>query len=318
MKIAYGLVALLLLISCSRGTPQPAADLDPSATAPDATGAAAVEMAPGSATETPTVTLDPALPKRGDTVRLVASGLDRSTAGYGWWVNNNPFPAAAGMDQFDTHRVRKGDRLQAVVTTPAGELRSDPVLIQNSPPELTRAALMRETGNTLSVDAAAADADDDTVEIRYDWTQDGAPAGRAPRFSGTFTRGTKIAVTVTPFDGTDSGPAVTLDREVVNRSPVITRDDAYTFDGTHFTHMIKATDPDGDALTFALKAAPAGMTIDAAAGLIQWDVPPAVSGKVAIKVAVRDGKGGTAEQELTFTLDAPAAAAKATESEARR
>ena len=48
-------------------------------------------------------------------------------------------------------------------------------------------------------------------------------------------------------------------------TPVVnaTADQLYTYD-------VDANDPDGDTLTFSLDAAPAGMSIDTASGLIQW------------------------------------------------
>jgi len=40
--------------------------------------------------------------------------------------------------------------------------------------------------------------------------------------------------------------------------------------GQTFVYDVDATDPDGDALTFSLVAAPSGMTIDPASGLVRW------------------------------------------------
>ena len=36
----------------------------------------------------------------------------------------------------------------------------------------------------------------------------------------------------------------------------------FNFDGKIYTYQVKATDPDEDKLTYSLKSAPAGMTID--------------------------------------------------------
>ena len=46
----------------------------------------------------------------------------------------------------------------------------------------------------------------------------------------------------------------------------------FNFDGSVYTYQVKATDPDEDKLTYSLKSAPAGMTIDPKTGAIQWNV----------------------------------------------
>jgi hypothetical protein len=65
--------------------------------------------------------------------------------------------------------------------------------------------------------------------------------------------------------------------------------------------LLKATDPDGDTLTYALKSAPAGMTINPSTGLIKWNVLPEFIGKAPITVSVKDGHGGEVMQ--SFTID---------------
>ena len=65
-----------------------------------------------------------------------------------------------------------------------------------------------------------------------------------------------------------------------------------------WTYQIVAQDPNGDVLTYSLSQAPAGATIDADLGLIQWD-PPA-TGDYRIEIHVDDGRNAVAIQAFTL------------------
>ncbi|PID64382.1 MAG: hypothetical protein CR977_03920, partial [Gammaproteobacteria bacterium] len=69
---------------------------------------------------------------------------------------------------------------------------------------------------------------------------------------------------------------------------------------TAWQYDVDATDADGDTLTYALQNAPAGMTINAQSGLIEWT--PVAAGSISFTVTVDDGKGGTAQQAITITV----------------
>ena len=59
--------------------------------------------------------------------------------------------------------------------------------------------------------------------------------------------------------------------------------------GEAYTYDVDATDPDeGDVLTYSLNAAPTGMTIVAATGVISWT--PAAAGTFSVIVSVSDGE----------------------------
>jgi RHS repeat-associated protein len=67
---------------------------------------------------------------------------------------------------------------------------------------------------------------------------------------------------------------------------------------TPYTYQVKATDPDSDPLLYALDKAPAGMTIDAATGLVQWRPSGAQSGWYDVTVKVTDDRCGEAVQSF--------------------
>ncbi|HJT78200.1 MAG TPA: putative Ig domain-containing protein, partial [Gemmataceae bacterium] len=87
-----------------------------------------------------------------------------------------------------------------------------------------------------------------------------------------------------------------------NRPPVITSAPVTTAtEGKAYRYDVEAADPDGDPPTFALRLAPARMTIDPATGVIDWTPASGESGPRAVQVVVDDGKHGRAVQ--TFTID---------------
>ena len=71
-----------------------------------------------------------------------------------------------------------------------------------------------------------------------------------------------------------------------------------------YLYQIAASDADGDVLTYSLEIAPAGMTINATTGLINWTPTLAQVGNQAVKVGVSDGTDSVF-QEYTITVSLP-------------
>jgi hypothetical protein len=65
--------------------------------------------------------------------------------------------------------------------------------------------------------------------------------------------------------------------------------------GQSFSLLVDASDAEGDALTFSLSAAPAGMTIDGTSGQIAWTPTIDQVGSHLVTVQVTDGQLSTAE-----------------------
>jgi hypothetical protein len=164
---------------------------------------------------------------------------------------------------------------------------------QNTLPSLTKAYFKFESENgvdVLKIFAEGTDKDDDEVTFTYEWKKNSEPAGGEDSISG-FKRGDKISVKITPYDGKGYGRSKTLNTEIQNTSPHIIAHNEYRFDGTTYSYQVKASDPDGDSLTYDLKSGPPGMSISMT-GLITWIVPSRFSGKVPVSISVSDGKGG--------------------------
>lgn len=194
-----------------------------------------------------------------------------------------------------------------VTTTPVPSVPNQlkAVEAKNTPPELTKIKIMPEvfkSGDTLYIDAVAADADGDDVAIQYEWTKNKEAAGQDRQIGVPIKRGDKIDIKITPYDGKVYGRSVILHREIANLPPMIIADKNSRFEGNLFTYQVKASDADNDALAYSLKAAPAGMTIDKASGFLKWDVPEGFKGKASFTVSASDGHGGEAAQIFTFEV----------------
>lgn len=284
------LLMLVLVSGCTKEKPQPVSEAPP--------------PPPPSAPAQYSLEIIPSAPARNAVLYLNAAGFDPEGARIEWLVNEMPFPSPQPL-QFDASVTRKGHTVQARATVGEQVLLSPAVTIKNSPPELSRVKIMPEVfraGDTLSIEAHAADLDDDPVTIVYEWTKNGQPAGGEARISAAVQRGDQIIVKITPFDGELYGAPITLKRQVGNLPPQIIDERQFVFDGRRFSKQVRAADPDGDPLTFSIKSGPAGLSIDPASGLVEWDVPPEFAGKAQFEVSVADGNGGQGSQGFNLTI----------------
>ncbi|MDP2278676.1 MAG: Ig domain-containing protein, partial [Nitrospirota bacterium] len=118
-----------------------------------------------------------------------------------------------------------------------------------------------------------------------------------------FKRGDNISMNVIPDDGRVQGSSGLMKVTIGNSFPEITSSPSYgRLENQKFTYQVKAIDPENDTLTYSLKTAPAGMTIDKSTGLIQWIVPQDFKGKAEIAVVVSDNHGGEALQSFVFEI----------------
>ena len=112
------------------------------------------------------------------------------------------------------------------------------------------------------------------------------------------------AVTVVADDGLPGGQdqqTYTITASEVNVAPVITSAPMTTSAaGEVYTYVVEAYDPDGDPITYALMDGPAGMTIDADTGLIQWMAEG--SGTKPVELMVSDDHARDTTQAFLLTV----------------
>ena len=210
-----------------------------------------------------------------------------------------PAPPAAGDTVSPTAQQGGGSR---VVGEPA---RAPGVAVQNLPPEIRGVQFVGgdgRPGNTLGVVAEGYDADGDPVQLEIVWRKDGQPAGTGKRLEAPVKRGDKVTVEVTPFDGKERGKSATLFREILNTPPAIEGQEQFQVTDNAVTFHVRAYDADGDPLTYSLKDASAGMSIDRKTGLVRWVTSPGTTGKVPFTVIVSDGSGGETTARFTVTV----------------
>jgi len=239
------------------------------------------------------------------TLQLVSRGFELSGAKIEWLLDNRPFTTLVPT-QFIGVDAAKGSAIQAKATILGREVLSNVVQIVNTPPEIINVKLLPEiikSGDTMGIDAVGHDIDGDNITMQYEWTRNGQPAGRGQSIEGGLKRGDKIEIRLTPYDGEVYGRSVILNREIGNWPPVIIKHNEFKFDKNVYSYQVKATDPDGDELTFSLASEQEGVKIDPATGLLIWVVPSDFKGKKSVTIVVKDGHGGITDYGLNLTIN---------------
>jgi hypothetical protein len=186
-----------------------------------------------------------------------------------------------------------------------GPAKSSASAVRNSPSEIKGVRFVGgdgRPGNTLGVETEGYDADGDPVQFEIAWQKNGQPAGTGNHLIAPVKRGDKVVVTITPFDGKDRGKSATLSREILNTPPAIEGQEEFQVSDNAVTFHIRASDADGDPLTYAVKDAPPGMSIDRGTGWMRWATSPGTTGKVPFTVTVSDGSGGESTARFTVTV----------------
>jgi hypothetical protein len=120
-------------------------------------------------------------------------------------------------------------------------------------------------------------------------------------------RGTLYYWIVIPNDGIssgvcDNGPwSFEVSKTAIeNHAPVITSEPVTEItEGSEYQYTVKATDEDGDVLTYSLEKKPTGMVIDAQSGLIVWTPKAGQIGNHDIVITVSDN---TISVQQDFTI----------------
>ncbi len=121
-----------------------------------------------------------------------------------------------------------------------------------------------------------------------------------------------VTVSATDPAGQTARQSFTLTVRAANRAPTITSTPALTITaGLGYRYDVRATDPDGEPLTFRLDQAPAGMSIGTQ-GRIAWPTAAADVGTHPIQVVVTDSRGLPASQSFDLMVLADTQAPRVT------
>jgi len=281
------LLALLLLFACA---PERQQKIESSLPLTDETLAPAVEIQPLEAT-------------RETTFYIGSKGIDFSKAKIQWLVNDIPVVGASAT-QFRASEIKKGDRVEARVFIGNQEMASNQITVKNIPPAIVRSKIIPHIprgDDILKAEVVASDRDGDEVSLLYKWSKNGVPYGTGKTLEGPFTRGDKISLKITPFDGDDLGQTVVLTIEICNAPPRPSGGEG-RLDNDVYLYQIRAVDPDGDALIYDLKEAPEGMVIEKSTGVISWKLSEENTGRHPVSVKIADGHGGEVLYPLEVTV----------------
>jgi hypothetical protein len=238
----------------------------------------------------------------------------QSRLSYRWLRDGVEIEGQTGETLSGQHLV-KGAQIvvKVVATTPeeiAREALSPARKVMNEPPQVLTVRIWPyppTRNEDLLAHVTVVDPDEDPVRLTYQWEVNGTPLPemtdkRLPKEH--FRKGDIVSVVVVPSDGEGQGGRMrSQPAPVRNAPPMITS----TAPGsqeitTTYTYQVTAVDADGDPLTFSLKSAPAGMTIDPEKGSIAWTLPEQATGQHRVSVAVTDSEGSQALQEYILTI----------------
>jgi hypothetical protein len=221
------------------------------------------------------------------------------------WQVNGVSQSSPDVDRFDCAAARRGETVRAVAVVNGREVRSNDVVIGNSPPELSEVTFMPATcaqGESLAVSAAAADLDEDKVTIQYSWTVNDVLAGNGADLGRALKRNDAVRVEVVAHDGQMYGNRIVLNRTIANHPPVFIEHQNIVFSGGTCAYRAQALDADGDQITYSLASPVAGMSIDQTNGSVLWKVPEGFRGEQPFTIVADDGHLGTARYTVTFVI----------------
>ena len=239
------------------------------------------------------------------------AGRNPLTFRYQWFVNGHRVDGETHPTLAPT-LLKLGDKVEVEIVAADGQTsgkpyRTAPAIVGNTPPEVVKVSI-EPTGSDRSAMRALAegvDADQDAIHYAYRWWRNGtlvAGGDTATLDTVAFSRGDSITVEVIPRDAGGVGKSKLSEPVALgNNAPKITSHPPGKFDKGVFVYSVQAIDDDKDSLKYLLEAAPSGMTIDPATGMISWQVAPDVKGTHRVRILVQDGQGGSAFQDFDLS-----------------
>jgi hypothetical protein len=250
-------------------------------------------------------------------VRVEAQDLDLNTISfrYRWLVNGQALPGQT-RESLPPELLKRGDQVAVEVTPFDGIVEgapflSAPALVVNTAPILSHVGVdldHQAQGRRLLAKVDVVDPDDDSVSLTYRWRNNETVLKEGEEntldLAGLTAKDT-IQLDVTASDGVPDGTVTVTERFTLsNSAPTIVTKPSPPPNGDLYDYLVRATDADGDPVTYVLEVAPPGMTIDANTGRIHWKVSPEVKGSYRVRVVAKDPQGGFAAQEFDLSVKA--------------
>jgi len=264
------------------------------------------QVASSSASQVP-VRILPESPKAGDDLRAVVSGV-RGKFSYRWEVNGASVDGGTKAS-LPGEAFQKDDQVAVVVSINGQEFRVE-TSIRNTPPEIMSLSVLPRgffRGIDIIAKPVGRDVDGDSISYSYLWLINGEErlGETSATLSGEqFTRGDRVSVVVTPFDGEGNGKPVHSHEIPVGNAPprFVTSPPSLPKDSSIYQYAVRAEDLDDDLLTYRLEAAPEGMRIDEKTGYLTWRIRPAHAGENLVRIVVSDPHGAQTAQEYSINL----------------
>ena len=236
---------------------------------------------------------------------------------YQWIVNGLPVAAVMGP-QFLTAQLKKGDEISVELIPSDGKVngsafKTGSVTVGNTAPQIDEihmepAPLHR--GEILKARVVARDPDGDPVQLSYKWFLNGKelPGPQTDTLdTQPFRKKDVLRVLVTPSDGQAARePLFGMPVTIENAPPRITSTPSTALNDGQYLYQVIAKDPDEDTISYELKEAPSGMTIEAATGKVVWRLTPESKGKHHVVIVAKDNENARTEQDFELEGQTPA------------
>lgn len=229
-----------------------------------------------------------------------------------WFLNG--YEIGEGMS-LTYDEVAKGDNIYAEVTPYDGKdygkpVKSNEITIGGSPPNIVSVQIVPEslfvTTPQVVVTALAEDPDKDSVRLIIHWVvndnviPDTANVLALQRFG--LKKNDIITGSAFVDDGDFRSEPFLFELAIANAPPVFSRQvDSVKCSPDNISYKLPIFDPDGDAITYELLDAPAGIVIDASNGTISGSAGEETTFDVRIRATDTEG----AYIEAAFTLTSP-------------
>lgn len=167
-----------------------------------------------------------------------------------------------------------------------------------------------KTTDELRATLTVVDRDSPNPDVDYVWILNGQERpdmATEVLQADQHKKGDTVAVKVIVSDGESTVEEVSDTITILNSSPEFVGDP--TASGKIDGLMVKATDADGDPLTWTLSGQPAGMTFDKTRGMLSYQGSvDEEGGEYEVKLTVEDGDGGRTEWTMKLTVSPGSAA----------